>query len=228
VIATACAEAQRTRQAAEVMSMSDPDTDSNIRRAYDAGDLDLAATLALEAYGSEILSFLVARLRSMSEGQEAFSIFAEDLWRGLPAFGWRCAIRTWSYTLARNAANRLVAVAQRRPDRNLALSQHPSVSQAIGRARSATQIHQRTDVKDGVRALREQLEPDDQMLLLLRIDRDLSWRDAAIAMSGNAELDDDAIDRESVRLRKRFERIKTDLRRMAEQAGLLDRGGKPE
>jgi RNA polymerase sigma-70 factor (ECF subfamily) len=203
------------------MSERDQDEDAAIRRAFDAGDLELAATRALEAHGSEILSFLVARLRSMSEGQEAFSMFAEDLWRGLPAFGWRCSIRTWTYALARNAANRHVAVAQRRPERNLALSQAGSVSQAVERVRSATQIHQRTDVKDRVRALREQLEPDDQMLLLLRVDRDLSWRDTAIAMCSEQELDDAAIEREAAKLRKRFERVKADLRRMAQEAGLL-------
>lgn len=203
------------------MSDRDRDEDDAIRRAFDAGDLELAATRALEVHGSEILSFLVARLRNMSEGQEAFSMFAEDLWRGLPTFGWRCSIRTWAYALARNAANRHVAVAQRRPERNLALSQHQSISQAVDRVRSATQIHQRSDVKDRVRALREQLEPDDQMLLLLRVDRDLSWRDTAIAMSGELDLDDAAIEREAAKLRKRFERVKTDLRRMAEEAGLL-------
>jgi RNA polymerase sigma-70 factor (ECF subfamily) len=203
------------------MSERDQNEDDAIRRAFDAGDLELAATRALETHGSEILSFLVARLRSMSEGQEAFSMFAEDLWRGLPAFGWRCSVRTWAYSLARNAANRHVVVAQRRPERNLALSQHASVSQAVERVRSATQIHQRTDVKDRVRALREQLEPDDQMLLLLRVDRDLSWRDTAIAMCSETDLDDAAIEREAVKLRKRFERVKADLRRMAEEAGLL-------
>jgi RNA polymerase sigma-70 factor (ECF subfamily) len=148
-------------------------------------------------------------------------MFAEDLWRGLPTFGWRCSVRTWAYSLARNAANRHVVVAQRRPERNLALSQHGSVSQAVERVRSATQIHQRTDVKDRVRALREQLEPDDQMLLLLRVDRDLSWRDTAIAMGGETEIDDAAIEREAAKLRKRFERVKADLKRMAEEAGLL-------
>jgi RNA polymerase sigma-70 factor (ECF subfamily) len=203
------------------MSERDHEIDDGIRRAFDAGDLEQAATRALEAYGSEILSFLVARLRSMSEGQEAFSIFAEDLWRGLPAFGWRCSIRTWAYALARNAANRHVAVAQRRPERNLALSQAANLSQAVERVRSATQIHQRTDVKDRVRALREQLEPDDQMLLLLRVDRDLSWRETAIAMCSESELDEVEIEREAAKLRKRFERVKADLRRMAEEAGLL-------
>jgi RNA polymerase sigma-70 factor (ECF subfamily) len=206
--------------------MNEPAIDDEIRRAFDQGDLELAATRTLEAYGSEILSFLAARLRSISDGQEAFSMFAEDLWRGLPAFTWRCAIRTWCYTLARNAANRHAVVAQRRPERNLVLSQHRSVSQAIARVRSATQLHQRSDIKDGVRALREQLDADDQMLLLLRVDRALSWREAAIALSGEIDLDEASIEREGARLRKRFERIKTDLRRMAEEAGLLDRSSR--
>ena len=195
--------------------------EQTVRSAWEAKDFDAAATLAVERYANEILTFLSARLRSQSDGQEAFSMFAEDLWVGLPQFGWRCSVRTWAYTLARNAANRYASGPHNRVGRNLTLSKPSRLSMLVERVRSATQIHQRTDVKDRFRALRERLEPDDQMLLVLRIDRDMPWRDVAVAMSGDAELDDDGIARESARLRKNFERIKVELKRMAEEDGLL-------
>src|SRR5690349_10884071 len=93
-----------------------------IRSAWDAKDFDTAATLTVEAYTDEILTFLGARLRSSSDAQEAFSMFAEDLWVGLPNFGWRCAMRTWVHALARNAGNRYATSPHNRRDRNLTLA----------------------------------------------------------------------------------------------------------
>ncbi len=206
--------------------MGDEQTDleQRIRRAWDAKDFDAVATLTIEAYADQILSFLSARLRSQSDGQEAFSMFVEDLWIGLPQFGWRCSMRTWAYTLARNAANRYATSPHHRIERNLTLSQPSRLSALVERVRTATQVHQRTDVKDRFRALRERLEPDDQTLLMLRIDRDMAWRDIAITMAGDGNLDDDTISRESARLRKAFERVKAELKRVAQEEGLLGPG----
>lgn len=205
--------------------MTDERTDSEqgIRGAHEQRDFETAATLALEAYAGEILSFLGARLRSQSDAQEAFSIFAEDLWNGLPQFAWRCSMRTWAYTLARNAASRYASAPHNRVERNLALSKSGRLSALVERVRSATQVYQRTEVKDRFRALRERLDADDQLLLILRIDRNMGWRDVAIASLGNADLEDDAIDRESARLRKSFERVKVELKRMAEEEGLIEK-----
>jgi RNA polymerase sigma-70 factor (ECF subfamily) len=197
--------------------------EQQIQEVWTAGRFDDAATAVIESYGNEILGFLIARLRSPSDGEEAFSMFAEDLWTGLPKFSWRCSLRTWAYALARNAATRYASAPQRRAARNLTLSQPGRLSELVERVRSATQIYQRTAVKDRFRALREQLDPDDQMLLILRVDRGMAWRDLALAMAGDVELDDVAIERESVRLRKSFERVKAELKHMAEKEGLLKR-----
>jgi len=202
------------------MSADKTEAEREIRQAFDAQDFQRAATLALEAYGQEILSFLGARLRAPSDAEEAFSIFAEDLWKGLPGFGFRCSMRGWLYALARNAANRHATAPQRRAGRNLTLS--GQVSRVIDQSRSATQMHRRTDVKDKIRALREQLPGDDQTLLILHVDRNLPWREIALALQDDgAALDDEALDREAARLRKRFERVKTELKDMALQAGLI-------
>ena len=202
--------------------MSDErDPEQKIRQAWDAKDFGAAATLALEAYADEIVDFLSSRLRSDSDAREAFSMFAEDLWTGLPRFGWRSSARTWLYALARNAANRYVSSPHNRARRHVALSEPEGLSQFIERARTATEAYRRTDVKDRIRALRERLTDDEQMLLVLRIDRDMAWRDIALAMHGEVDLSNDAVARESTRLRKVFERVKAELKRMAEAEGLL-------
>jgi RNA polymerase sigma-70 factor, ECF subfamily len=192
-----------------------------IREAFDSGSMERAASALLSAYGHQILSFITSRLRSQSDAQEVFSTFAEDLWVGLPGFSWRCSARTWSYTLARNAVVRFVTAPQQRRDRNVPLSCPGSISGLVARFHSTTPHYQRTDVKAQFRSLREGLDPEDQMLLVLRVDRNLPWRDLALAMSGDTELDEPAVARESARLRKAFERIKRELKRQAQEAGLL-------
>lgn len=197
------------------------DAELKIRAAFDAKHLEAAASATLEAYGDQIFSFIAARLRSQSAAKDTFSMFAEDLWVGLPSFSWRCSMRTWCYTLARNAATRMASSPMRRGDRNIPLSR-PSIAPFLAAAtRTATRAYQRTAVKDRFRALREQLDPDDQMLLVLRVDREMSWTDLAMTMLGDAELSDAVVAREAARLRKAFERLKEQLKRLAEKEGLL-------
>lgn len=193
-----------------------------IVRAFDARDFKSAATLALEAYGLEILSFLTARMRSASSAEEVFSMFAEDFWKGVPGFAFRSSMRGWMYALARNAANRYATRPQGRPGRNVPLSHVGGLSALIARARTATQAHQRTDIKDKIRGLRERLSPEDQTLLILFVDRNLPWREIAMVAHEQGEVLDDAeLDREAARLRKRFERLKVELKAMAIAEGLL-------
>jgi RNA polymerase sigma-70 factor (ECF subfamily) len=206
------------------MSDATPDGEHEIREAFREGKLEAAATATLDRYGDEIFSFLVSRLREVADAEEAFSMFAEDLWVGLPKFGWRSSMRTWAYMLARNAAARYASAPARRAARNLSLSAPGAISDIVQRVRSATQIHQQTAVKDRVRALRDRLDPDDQMLLVLRVDRGMAWRDLAITITGNADLEDTALEREATRLRKAFERVKAELKQMASDEGLLKSG----
>ena len=200
--------------------MDRQEIEAQVKAACDAGNYERAATLTLEGYGTELLSFLIARLRNHDDGQEAFSMFVEDLWTGLPGFEFRASVRTWAYTLARNAANRFATGPARRRERNLTFTQNAELSHLAERIRSSTGKHRQTEVRDRVRALREQLDPEDQTLLILRIDRGMAFRDLASVMSGGV-LEGDALRREAARLRKRFERVKSELKALAKAEGLL-------
>lgn len=195
-----------------------------IRAAWTQGDYGAATARAFEAYGSEILSFLIARLRSRSDGEEAFSMFAEDLCQALPAFEFRCSVRGYLYTLARNAGNRYASAPHSRRERNLPESASASVSALVHQSRSETAAHRRTEVRDKLRELRERLPEQDQTLLILHVDRALPWNDIAVVLheSGTA-LTGEALARESARLRKRFERVKAELKALAIETGLLER-----
>lgn len=193
-----------------------PSGEASIKAAWDGQELHRAATLILEAYGRELLEFLIATARSEVDGSEAFSIFTEQLWKGLPRFRWDASARTWSYTLARRALSRVRRDPHRKSDRAVSLADVPEVAQAAQRVRTATISYLKSEVKDRVALLRDQLDPDDQALLILRIDRKLSWREVAMAFADEDGLDDVELTRRSAALRKRFERIKEQLKRLVD------------
>jgi RNA polymerase sigma-70 factor (ECF subfamily) len=203
------------------MTQAPNEREQEIRAAFDSGRMQDAATAVLSIYGDEILSFIHSRLRDRVDSDEAFAMFAEDLWNGLPSFGWRSTVRTWVYTLARNATVRYASTNNRRAARNLPLSCPGAMAEQLDRVRETTQCYRQTAVKDQFRALREQLELEDQSLLILRVDRNMSWRELAQTLSGTIDLDEAAIERESARLRKAFERVKRELKRLSAAQGLL-------
>jgi hypothetical protein len=93
----------------------------------------------------------------------------------------------------------------------------------IARVRSSTAMHLRTEVKSEVRRLRDELSDEDQLLLALRIDKRMEWRDIAAAM-GDGDLADAALGREAARLRKRYQLATDKLRQLARDRGLLADG----
>jgi RNA polymerase sigma-70 factor (ECF subfamily) len=193
---------------------AEPDAEAELRALADAQRWSEAATWIVQRYGRELMTYLAAIARSETDGAEAFSQFTEDLWRGLPRFRWQSTARTWCYTLARNALFRVRRKARRGGGPMLALSDAPEVARAAEQVRTATITYLRTQVKDEVAALREQLDPDDQAILILRIDRKLSWTDVARALAEEEELAEDELARRSATLRKRFGRIKSDLKKL--------------
>jgi len=196
-----------------------PTPEESIRALCEGGDWKKAATTAVEAYGGELLGFLAAVLRDEHAAGDVFSQLCEDLWRGLPGFGWRSSFRTWAYTLARNAAMRYLRAPERWRQQQVASD---DLAQVAHQVRTETVRYLRSEVKDKVRQLRDSLDPDDQALLILRVDRGLPWDEVAEVM---AEEDAPSTPAEKSRraaaLRKRFERVKEQLRQLAKEQGLL-------
>jgi RNA polymerase sigma-70 factor (ECF subfamily) len=186
-----------------------------IRGLCDAGAHAEATTAALQTYGVELLGFLRALARNPDLAAEAFAELGEDIWRGLPKFRWQSSLRSWLYTLARNALGQLRRDPRRRRERNLPLSVAPELAAVV---RTVTREIQRTEVKDGFRVLREQLDPEEHEILLLRLDRDMAWKDIARILGGDGDLEARA-----AALRKRFERAKQRLKKLAVERGLIQR-----
>jgi RNA polymerase sigma-70 factor (ECF subfamily) len=198
---------------------SSDDSEAPLQALCDAQQYDAAATQIIQRYGRELLEYLVAIARSEADGADAFSQFTLDLWKGLPRFRWQASARTWCYTLARHALARVRRDPARRPGRAIALTDAPEVAKAAEQIRTSTINYLRTEVKDKVAALRDELSSEDQAILILRIDRKLEWRDVARALADeeDGELTDAEITKRSAALRKRFERIKNDLKKLVER-----------
>ena len=177
----------------------------------------LAVAAVVRGYGPELRAYLVAVARSETDGADAFSEMIVDVWRGLPAFRWESGLRTWCYTLARHALARVQRAPVRR--RQVALTEE-DLAALVAEVRTATATASRTDVKDAVRALRDELTADEQSILILRVDRNLPWRDVACILADEDQPSDAVLVRRVAALRKRFEAIKATLRDKARTAGL--------
>lgn len=184
--------------------MSDP-LETELRQACDAAAWERAATIAIRGYGPELVTFLHALLRDPCQADEVFSIVCEHLWKGIQKFRWHSSFRTWAYAIARNARfSHARGVKRRGPTTD-------SVSALVQQVQTETAQHLRTETKDRLAEIRAALEPDDQALLILRVDRQLSWRDIAQVFEDEGA-STEALDRRTAALRKRFNRLKDDLR----------------
>jgi RNA polymerase sigma-70 factor (ECF subfamily) len=200
------------------------ESEREVRRLCEEGAFTAATAAAIRAYGPEILGFLAAQHRSDEEGDEVFSLWSERVFRGLPGFGWSSSLRTWAYTVARNASVNFV-----RGKRARARREGPAGSEEIvavaQQVRTETPPFRRTEARDKLAAIRDALPPEDRMLLVLRVDKRLEWKDLAKVMLGeDEEHGEAALTKESQRLRKRFQLLKEKLVEAGKRAGLLGDG----
>jgi RNA polymerase sigma-70 factor (ECF subfamily) len=189
---------------------SDPDLERRVAERLSAGALDQATTLALEGYGLAVLGYLRSMLDE-DDAQDAFSSFAEAVWRGLPGFRGEGTLRAWLFQLAWHSVTHLVRDPYRRRGRHL-----PTSAASRLAVRVASTVRIREERSDRLRELRASLDPDDRTLLVLRLDRELEWEEIAAVLSS------DAAPVTAAALRKRFERLKARLAQVAREQGLLD------
>lgn len=197
--------------------------EAQITAAFDARDHDRAVTLLLGGYGPEILRFLAAIHRDQDDAAEVFSMFAEAVWKGAPSFEGRSSARTWGYAVARGASLRFRTSTRRREARFKPFPEGSPLADVEAQVRTETLTYLRTEQRSRFVALREALPPEDQELLLLRVDRQLAWNDLAQVLAGDGAtpLAGEALKREAARLRKRLQLVKEKLREAGRREGLL-------
>jgi RNA polymerase sigma-70 factor (ECF subfamily) len=187
-------------------------TEERIQALLAGGDVRGATHDAIRAYGPAIHGYLHAVLRNQADAEDAYSMWAEHLYRGIGRFRGECALRTWAYKLAWNAALRLKDDPYRRRGRRLATNE---VSK-LAREAASSSVARRERASAALERLRAGLTPEEQTLLTLFVDRKLPWEDVAHVLSRpDAPLS-------AATMRKRYERLKDRLARRAREEGLVE------
>ncbi|HLL20689.1 MAG TPA: sigma-70 family RNA polymerase sigma factor [Kofleriaceae bacterium] len=185
--------------------------DDEIAALLAAGQREKAVTKTIEAHGPNIVEYVSAVLRDEDAAQDVFGHFCEELWKSIGSFRGESQLTTWMYTLVMRSVARYRRDGYRNRGRPLLTEEISKLAERL----STTPAYKRTQVKDSIARLRESLEPEEQALLFLRIDQGLPWNEVAAILSEGGEAVEPAA------LRKRFERAKTRLKKLAQDEGLL-------
>ncbi len=186
--------------------------DAKVKTLLAEGRQGEAASEALRVLGPQVLGYLSSLLRSEADAQEVFAQFAEDLWRGLPGFRGEASLRGWAYRIAWHAGARFVRDPYRQRGRRLETSEASRLACEVLSSVGADAWR-----TERMAQLRNVLTPEERTLLILRVDRGLSWREVALVLA-----DDGVAQPSEVALRKRFERLKEKLAEAAREKGLLE------
>jgi RNA polymerase sigma-70 factor (ECF subfamily) len=190
----------------------------SVREACGRRDYSDATAALVRGFGPEIFGFLMATNKSEQDASDIFSDFCLAVLRGLPGFRFHSSLRTWTYALARNAAHHHRRDTGRVARRRSGSSALDEVAAAV---RTSTLTFLRTERRTRLQELRDSLAPEDRELLVLRVDRKLSWEDVATAFhEGDEPLTQAERAKASQRLRKRFQLVKDSLKEKARREGL--------
>jgi RNA polymerase sigma-70 factor, ECF subfamily len=183
------------------------DVDARVLALLERSAPSEAAELVVRELGPELLGYLGAVLRNDADAHEAFAELSAQLVSSVERFRGEGTIKAFAYRIAWRVAMR----SRHTPHRRREVHMPTGLESEIGEENVSSAAYRRTDAKTWLEAMRCSLSPEEQSLLVLRVDRGLSWDEIAAAMDlGNA-----------VALRKRFERLRERLRQAADRDGLL-------
>jgi RNA polymerase sigma-70 factor (ECF subfamily) len=144
--------------------------------------------------------------------EEAFSLFAESVWRYAGSYRGEAPLRAWVYAIARNSAMTIARDGWKKRARRMHTKEAEELADEVRTRTPLRRERQSTLLAE----LRETLDLDERTLLALRVDEKLSWDEVAQVMSSpeapvNAPV-----------VRKRFERLKARLGEEARRRGLIE------
>lgn len=190
--------------------MAENPIEERILAAIARGEAETAASEIIRGYGPQILGYLRRVLGSDGDAADAFSLFSEQVWRGIAGFAGRSSVRVWAYRVAWSAAMRVSEESWRQRRERLRTSMASRIAAEVQTQAGAQRA------ADAIDLLRASLTAGERALLVLRLDQKLSWREAAEILCADGELVDEAT------LRKRFERLKEKMGRLARERGLIE------
>lgn len=164
------------------------------------------------AFGPKVMGYLVRVLGNEDDAADAYSLWAEDVWKGIEGLREAAAAKVWTYRIAWNAAARTRRQAWNRRRQRLPTTMASRLAaEVLSRTPGAVERE-----AAHLARLREGLSPAEQSLLVLHVDRGLSWKEVAEVMAEEGEAVEEAA------LRQRFARLRKKLAERARELGLLD------
>lgn len=190
--------------------------EEKIRDLLASGRHDEAVEVTMNLYGAQIMGYLVGLNRDVNEADEAFQTFSLDLWRGLASFTGRSSLRTWLFTVARNAHWRTL---RRRSagGKQVHLDTEAERGLPARHTRTGTALWRRTEARDWLWEQIQSFDSEDRELLVLRLVEQMGWRAIAEITTSDEALDAADLKRRAANLRKRFERLKERLMKARRQ-----------
>lgn len=183
---------------------------TRVLAALASGDEHGAAEAALREHGPAVLRYLRTLLRDPDEADDAFSHFAEQVWKRIGTFRAEGGFEVWLFRIAFREALRLREEGWVRKRQALPTTEAGRIAAQV-RGTASVSRERRLDALDRLRA---SLSFEDRHLLVLRVDHGLSFGDIASTLGEGEAVDE-------VTVRKRFERAKGRLARLAKAEGLL-------
>jgi RNA polymerase sigma-70 factor, ECF subfamily len=201
--------ARRERDRRLMPPVNNADVERQLRALHGQGKFEEVAVIALRTYQAEVLRWLRNSVRDEVAAQEIWSICLENFWKILPAFRFEASIRNLLYRLARFATYGYFRGRQREqlaPESLLDSHAAPDLAETDERFT--------TEIRNELKQLCEGLTIKQRMILMLKVEQEMSWDDIARIMSKPGELlMGEAFRREVVNLRQQFSRLKQELAR---------------
>lgn len=176
-----------------------------------AGRTRAAAEEIIRLHGPRVRQYLRSVLRDPDAADDAYSIWSEWIVRAIDRFRGESSLLTWSFGVARNATRRVRDDAFRRRRCSLrrgAISRLPA-------PRATSSLRRTERAAAFLEAIRLDLSPEDREILALRVDQGLAWEEVAAILAGGGSAVTAAA------LRKRFERMRDRIQRLAAEKGEL-------
>jgi len=180
-----------------------------LRARQEAGHSEAAVTAILEQHGGAFYGYIASIVGDESLAADAFQLFSLRLWQAFPEFRWESKLTTWAYAIARNAAYGALREPHRK--RVVALGTAEELAIAARLTRTTTAMWERTEEKQRLWTQIEALPSEDRELLLLRVSSKLSWAEVVAVLTPET-VEPTEVKRQAAVLRKRFERVKEQLK----------------
>lgn len=134
-----------------------------------------ACSLIAVRLGPEVRGYCRGVMACAAAGDDLYQDVLEGVWIGLPSFQFACAVRTWVYAIAHHLVLRWL----RRYSRQHVVRLDTDRAAALpGVSLSAEHAEQR----EHVARLCERLSPEEREIIILRTEREMSFREIATVM----------------------------------------------